>query len=382
MARLCYYLSGELHKKGLLEKLVVHSKGKYDTNFPSEPVSSFSRVYLLILNRLYRMFNIKTHKFRFAQELLYDWFCSMKLSSSTKILLSTQPYLKRTFRKAKKLGIKTILLPGTPEDNSIYNITTEENKKLNTNVIDGYTYKKRNNYYNESLKYVDLVIGFFPNVYRSYVESITYKGRIVDLPGHMPPDLSPVTIDKKDLDKNEFIIGYLAYTVALKGLQYLLEAWQDIMQDQKRTGLKLMIAGPILPAVAQYIDKNFKELEQVSYVGQVTDVAGFMKQTDLFVVPSLVDAGPASALEAAHYAVPVLITDNCGSAELIGKGEGGGYIVPIKDKNALKENIIWAYTNREANAAKGMQAKKNLDNYSFSEYISTLSEFLEKELND
>lgn len=381
MARLCYFLSIELHKRSLLEKLIVHSKGKYKTNFPCEPVSIFSRVYLRILNTLYRVFNIPTHKFRFAQELIYDWFCSMKLSSSTGILLSTQPYMKRTFKKAKRLGIKTILLPGTPEDNSIYRITTEENKRLNTKVIDGYTYEKRNRYYNLSLQYVDLVIGFFPNVYRSYVTSDSFKGRVENIPGHMPPDLSPFNIKLKQRNKEDFTVGYMAYTVALKGLQYLLEAWQDIQNEKPLKNMQLVVAGPILPAVAQYIDKHFQNLNNVTYTGQVNDIAAFMQGLDLFVVPSLVDAGPVSALEAAHHGVPVLITDNSGSSELIARDSGGGYIVPTKDKEALKEKMLWAYNNREQNAAKGMQAKTNLDNYSFEDYLSTLCDFLEKELN-
>ena len=124
MARLCYFLSEELHKRGILEKLIVHSKGKFDTDFPSEPVSFFSRAYLRILNTINRTFKIKTHKSRFLQENIYVWFCSTKLSSSTKMLVSTQPYLKRTLAKAQRLGIKTILIPGTPEDNSIYEVTS------------------------------------------------------------------------------------------------------------------------------------------------------------------------------------------------------------------------------------------------------------------
>ena len=61
MARLGYILSKELHRRGLLKTFVVHSKGKFETPFPSEPVSFFSRYYLFILNKLNNIFNFKTH---------------------------------------------------------------------------------------------------------------------------------------------------------------------------------------------------------------------------------------------------------------------------------------------------------------------------------
>ena len=136
MARLGYILSKELHRRGLLKTFVVHSKGKFETPFPSEPVSFFSRYYLFILNKLNNIFNFKTHQFRFLQERLFDWFCAKKIDDSIDIVFATQPYLKRTFRKAKKLGIKTIVLSGTPEDNYMYDIVSEENKKLGATAID------------------------------------------------------------------------------------------------------------------------------------------------------------------------------------------------------------------------------------------------------
>src|SRR5690606_30429051 len=138
MARLGHSLSQELHRRGLLDAFVVHSKGKFDTPFPSVPVSPLSRYYLYLINKFSKSFKVRAHKSRFFQELLFDWFCAQKLDSSIDILFATQPYLKRTFRKAKQLNIKTILLSGTPEDDYIYNIVSEENKKLGVTETDAY----------------------------------------------------------------------------------------------------------------------------------------------------------------------------------------------------------------------------------------------------
>src|SRR5690606_27306200 len=122
------------------------------------------------------IFNFKTHKFRFLQQVLFDWFCSQKIDNSISILFVTQPYQKRTFKKAKKLDIKTILLSGTPEDNYMYDIVSEENKKLGATEIDSYTYDNRNKYFNEAMKHLDVVIGSLPTAYKTYAVSKAFKG--------------------------------------------------------------------------------------------------------------------------------------------------------------------------------------------------------------
>lgn len=382
MARLGYSLSAELHKRGLLKTFIVHSKGKFDTPFPSEPVSFFSRYYLFVLNKINRLLNLKPHVGRFIQEVLFDWFCAMKINPSIQVLFVTQPYLKRTLRKAKSLGIKTILLSGTPEDNYIYDIVNEENKKIGSKEIDAYTYDRRNRYFNQSMKYLDIAVGFFPNVYKTYAESKTFKGKSLQLAGHITPDFPHFDLTDKKPSSGKFTVGFLSYTVVLKGLQYLLEAWQNIMAEPGKEDMQLIIGGPVNPVMKSYISKHYAEVKNVTYTGQVNDIPAFMQGLDLFVVPSLIDGGPLTALEAAHYAVPVLITDNSGSCVLISRGEGGGYVIPIRDAEAIKEKILWAYNHKEQNAQFGLNAKQNLDNYSFDEYIVRLSDYLQTELND
>ena len=175
---------------------------------------------------------------------------------------------------------------------------------------------------------------------------------------------------------------FRSYVVVLKGLQYLREAWEDILKEKDAADIELVIGGPLNPIMEDYIEKKFKNVKQVKFIGHVSNIAGFMQSIDLFVVPSLVDGGPMAALEAAHYAIPVLITDNAGSSELIGRGDGGGYIVPIRNADAIKETILWAYRNREQNAQFGLNAKENLTNYNFDEYIVHLGEYLEAMNND
>ncbi len=379
MARLGYLLSKELHKRGVLKNFIIHSKGKFKTPFPSFPVSVLSRYYLFALNKIFTILAIPSHKFRYLQERLFDFFCSMRLSKDTGILFTTNAFLHGTFRKAKKMGIIIVLLPGTPEENYICGLVLEENKKMGIVNTDAYTYKRRINYFNKSIPYIDTVIGSFPTVYTSYSNSTSYNGNIVKMLGHMTPDFKPAILADKTANTNAYKVGYIAHTVVLKGLHYLLEAWQDLMQDADNHKMQLHIAGNLDPAMNQYVNTHFSNIRNVYMKGHVTDVPAFLSTLDLFVVPSLIDGEPATALEAAHHAIPVIITENCGASELLSRNNSGCWIIPIRDKDAIKEKIKWAYAHPAESKQVGLNTKYNLDNYNMEAFINNIADYLENE---
>lgn len=383
MARLGYYLSNELDKRGLLQKFIVHSKGKYDTPFKSEPVSFTSRLYLKVLNTANKLLHFAPHKFRFLQERIFDWFCRFKINKNTDLLFVTHPFLKKTFKKAKALGITVVLLSGTPEENYIYEIVSEENKKLGITSIDAYTYPRRLHYFNESVVHVDKVIGSLPPAYQSYKNSKTFKGEVVNLTGHMLPDFKQVIIAAKNTTKETFTVGYIAHTVVLKGLHYLLEAWEEFTAELEDTNVELHIVGGMHPAMKAYIDDRFRGIKQVKFLGSKDSkgVESFLQSIDLFVVPSLVDGAPITALEAAHYAVPVVITDNSGSCELLSRGSNSCQVIPIRNVNAIKESISWAYHHKAENIEMGARGKQALDDYKFNDFMVALADVLEGEIS-
>jgi len=379
MARLGYYLSDVLYKRGLLKDFVVFSKGKHTTSFPSSPVSRWSRYMLFALNKMQNKLHFTSqHNFRFIQEKLFDFFCAHKINSSISTLLVTQPFLPRTFKKAKSLGVKIIFIPANPEENYIYKLLAEEKQKRHVDGVDAYTFDDRINFFNKAIKYVDTVLCIHPTVYTSYQNATSVKAEIVKMIGHVKPDLHAAIIENNPSEKI-FRVGYIAHTVLLKGLQYLLEAWNDIMNTNKEAGnMQLCIAGGIDATMQGIINRDFSSVKNVEYAGHINSVDGFLTDKHLFVVPSLVDAGPYTALEAAYHSIPIIITENCGSAELLSRGESGCKVIPIKDANAIKENILWAFNNREAARKMGASAKHNLETYDMNELIVNIADYLQK----
>jgi len=376
MARLGYYVSQQLHKRGLLKQFIVFSKGQFETEFPSAPVSKYSRYFLFILNYLNRIIKPPEHKFRLVQEHLFDILCQSNITKDIDILFTTNAHLKRTFRKAKKLGVSIIYVPANPEENYINDLITEEHKKLGIDSYCPYTYPPRLKFYNDSVEYIDTVVGTYPTVQATYTNSgKAYK--LEKITGHLKPDFPEHRNTAKKSD-DKYNIIYIATTVPLKGLQYLLEAWQGLLKTSEGEQMQLHIVGKIDIGVQQYINKHYKQLTNITYAGRVPDVTAYLAAKDLCVVPSLIDGGPYVALEAAHYAIPVILTENCGSGELLGKNPSGCKVIPIRDAQAIQDAILWAYDNKGEAEQMGRNAQKHLEEYDMDKFILNVTDYLEQ----
>src|SRR5690606_31314167 len=124
-------------------------------------------------------------------------------------------------------------------DNYMYDIVSEENKKLGATEIDSYTYDNRNKYFNEAMKHLDVVIGSLPTAYKTYAVSRAFKGLNLNMTGHMTPDFPAFDVRDKKPATGKFVVGYLAYTVVLKGLHYLLEAWEELLKEHDLPDIEL-----------------------------------------------------------------------------------------------------------------------------------------------
>lgn len=379
MGRVGFEVSKILHQHGLLQYFVVSSKGKYTTSFPSKPVSFFSRYYLFLLNTLNKYLKFKPYKFRFWHEVLFDFFCQAHVTEETGLIVATNGFLKRTLAKAKKKGIKVIYIPGNPENNYISDIVQQEQALRNLRKTDVYTYQPRLAYYNATMQYVDEVISIFETVYTSYKQR-GFPNKIVKVHGFIKPMLPDVETSYKTQTPIRRI-GYIAYTVLLKGLPHLLEAWSILQRKGYTNSLELYIAGDIEPSLNEYIQVNYAHLNNIVYLGKTSDVPGFMRQIDVLVVPSLIDGGPNTSLEAAHYAVPTIFSENCGYAALMNANPNSCWIVPIMDAASIATQIIWCIEHPEETYETGRNAQHALKQYNTHTFYEGIASYIINQTN-
>ncbi len=368
IGHLGFKIARQLHELGALKAFIVSAKGKFTTDFPSLPVNTTSRYYLFLLHKLERIFRIRIHKSRHLQELLYDWFCAYHLDQSVHTLVTTTPYLHRTFTKARKIGIPVYFIPGNPEDNFIAQLVREENQKFDITEDDAYTYAPRLKHYNSALPLVDHIITYSALMEATYKER-GYTDKLISIRGYLKPDF-PLQ-NTIQADKSRFKVSFLAFTVLLKGLQYVLDAWMEL----QHTDMELHIGGPIDDNVQQLIDNRYRQLKNVFFTGRVTDIPSFFADKSVYILSSIIDGAPVTILEAMHCGVPVIVSDNCGTKDIVQEGKTG-WVVPNRNATAIKEKILEAYADPSRTAEMGRQAKVVLDGYNMDEFVREIADIV------
>ena len=88
-------------------------------------------------------------------------------------------------------------------------------------------------------------------------------------------------------------------------------------------------------------------------------------RADVFVLPTLCEGFALAHLEAMACGVPVVTTPNCGSVVRDGVD---GFIVPIRDAEALAEKIELLVTDRELRTRLGHNARERAREFTWDRY--------------
>ncbi|WP_455787621.1 glycosyltransferase family 4 protein [Parabacteroides goldsteinii] len=109
----------------------------------------------------------------------------------------------------------------------------------------------------------------------------------------------------------------------------LLGAVEDIQDSLKREDL--------VPYIKDEI---------IDYYEETIDVRPYMEQCSVYVLPSYREGTPRTVLEAMAMGRPIITSDAPGCRETVENGKNG-FLIPIKDVNALVEKIEWFIQNPE-----------------------------------
>ena len=174
----------------------------------------------------------------------------------------------------------------------------------------------------------------------------------VDLTQAMPPAHAP---------SGRFRVLFVGQVTQRKGIQYLLEAWKRLALPDA----ELVLAGRgggDAALLAKY-EGHFRCTGPVS-----ADALRTLYQTsDLLCMPSLAEGFGLVYLESLAHGTPVIATPNTGAADLIHDGDEG-FIVGIRDVEALMDRLRWCYEHRDALAAMRVKARQLAERHSWATF--------------
>jgi glycosyltransferase involved in cell wall biosynthesis len=151
-----------------------------------------------------------------------------------------------------------------------------------------------------------------------------------------------------------------------KGLHYLFPAWQQLQLPDA----ELMTVGiNEFPEnwLAQYSD-SFRHVPSVPHAS----LNEYYSTASVLVFPSLVEGFGLVLLEAMACGIPVITTPHTAGPDIITDGVEG-FIVPVRDVEALKEKIEWCYRHPQALAEMGRAARRKAEQLTWDLYRQKLA---------
>ncbi|MFH0898413.1 MAG: glycosyltransferase family 4 protein, partial [bacterium] len=185
---------------------------------------------------------------------------------------------------------------------------------------------------------------------------------------------------RRDDGTKKFRVIFVGLVNLRKGVQYLLQAWNDLRLPQQDA--ELILVGALHKDMKQFL-KTTPIQNNVVFYGSTTqaDVRRLYRTASVFVLPSVEDGFGMVAGEAMASGLPVVCSDHTGAAEMISDGKEG-FVIPACNADALAEKILWCYKNRDQAVEMGKLGQKTVENFSWDRYGDRVYEAYGKIVNE
>lgn len=347
-------------------------KALFDAGFLKKAVcygnkSDIEKRKLLVLrgNPAKLLFFLPNHYYRSFRKGFLDYITSkVILKTGCDVFHGWNHQALRSIKAAKKIKASVIIESGSIHRFFKEEILNEEYKRFGLEIkkCPAYTIKASL----EELLLADYIFLISEFAKATYIKAgfddkkLFVMGRGVELSKFAP--------DK--VKKDKFRVLFVGRICIRKGVQYLLEAWKGL----NLKNAELLLVGNIEDNFKSILSK-YNDIENIVFTGFLKKPEEAYKKSIIFVFPSLEEGGAKVTYEAMAAGLPQITTEN--SASVVRNGIDG-FIIPIRDSNAIKEKILHFYENPESVERMSANALENIKNYSWEDYRNRLIDTYKK----
>jgi glycosyltransferase involved in cell wall biosynthesis len=367
-----FILAKHLADRGHLEQIIT-SYPKYLVSRDGVPRGKVTSVITKeVLERTWKhMPGFLRHSFnpQYAIHMLYDILASYRVRQ-TDLLIGWANYSSITLGRAKKRGIPTALTVGNSHISYQSRILDEEYRKFSI-AFSGH--RPHPKLVPKSLKEYEMADHIFVNslfVKHSFIEEGVPESKLVHVPEGV--DLSQFRqVPKSD---DVFRIVFAGGLSLRKGTHYLLQAFSELNLKNAELVFLGVVNDEIKPFLKKYAN------DRVKCLGHVPQAELYKQYSEgsVLVLPSVEDGFGLVILQAMACGLPVIASENTGALDLIRDGEDG-FIIPIRNVEALKEKILYFYENPEKAREMGASGKERASHgFTWDDYGANMVRALER----
>ncbi len=178
----------------------------------------------------------------------------------------------------------------------------------------------------------------------------------------------PHLLDKYGIEKDRFVL-FVGRLIFLKGVDYLIRAFEIARKECKDLKLVVMGSGPCEP----HLKDVARGIDGVLFIGHVDSpkIKKLLYESCLtVVVPSMHETLPTVVIEAMVYGKPVIATNVGGNPYMVKEGKNG-FLVKPKDIEEISRLIKILYRNPELGKTMGEQGRELVEKEFSCEKMTT-----------
>ena len=205
---------------------------------------------------------------------------------------------------------------------------------------------------------------------------VIYNG--IDIKAFNPNDREKIrVISRERLDiKNETLLLFVGSGFERKGLRFLIEAL-GILKRKGYERLKLVVVGKGEMRKYQVIAELCGTGEDVKFIGPASDVKGYYRAADIFVLPSIYEPFSNACLEAMASQLPVVTSRINGVSEILTSGKDGMIVDDPSNPEEIAEKIE-PLLHEETRLTVGKAARKTVENYTIEKNVESFLRIIEE----
>ena len=311
--------------------------------------------------------NANRYRWVFWHNVQFDNWVASRLPGFGNLAFGYESSSLLTFRRALSLGIPRVLYQPIACAEAALELLEEEKQRFPA-LADTLRYnwfpEKELERRREERRLADAILCASAFTRQSLIETGVGAEKIFVEPYGVDQSVFAPSAEKFS---NFSVIWASSYTQT-KGIGYLLEA----LARGPVPGIELVLAGyPYgTDAVALYEDRvRVRRLGHISRqeLGQV------MRRCHVHVFPTLLDGFGRNIIEAMASGLPVITTPNCAGPDLIEDGVTG-FIVPIRDVDAICERLMWINDHPQEAIEMGRRARSRVASLTQPDYRHRFAE--------
>ena len=271
-------------------------------------------------------------------------------------LKKTKPFIVHTHTpKAGIVGMLASKLAGIPHRlHTVAGMPLLEQagfKRMVLNFVEKLTYSCATKVYPNSFKLRDVIIKneYCPPTKLKVLANGSSNG--IDTSyfdaTHFSEDQKSSLKQDLGIKSSDFVFIFVGRIVSDKGINELISAFSEI--QEYKTNIKLLLVGPYEQELDPLKEETLNQInasKSIFSVGYQDEVRSYFAISDCLVFPSYREGFPNVVMQAGAMGLPCIVSDINGCNEII-EDTKNGYIIPVRDKEAVKETLIRILDSKE-----------------------------------